>query len=197
MDECPLQQLLAVFLPIALDGGNFTVHIAPIEITKKRKPMNAELLNIHFSYDAATGQLSKRIGCKAGKLVGWRDPQGYIKVRFLGETYLAHRLIICMTSGEMPEVVDHLNGDRSDNRLCNLRAASVAENNRNAKQRADNTSGVTGVYWHTRKNKWRAQIAVAGKDISLGYFDSFDDAISARKAGEARHGFHMNHGRAA
>jgi hypothetical protein len=107
----------------------------------------------------------------------------------------AHRVIWALVHGEWPaDQIDHINGDPSDNRICNLRSVSNAENSRNSARPINNTSGVRGVYWHQSKNKWRARI---GKNISLGYFADFDEAVAARKAAEAERGYHPNHGRAA
>lgn len=126
------------------------------------------------------------------------DTPGYRQGRIFGKHYLAHRVAWALVHGEWPaEQIDHVNGIRSDNRLSNLRAVSRAENGRNQKRRSTNTSGVTGVQWVSRGNKWEARIQVAGRNRHLGYFASKDDAIIARKAAELEYGYHANHGRAA
>lgn len=109
---------------------------------------------------------------------------------------LAHRVIWAIVNGEWPEdQVDHINGDRQDNRLKNLRSVCRAENNKNSKRPCTNTSGVVGVGWRPRQNKWLAQIKTGGKAHYLGCFDDKQDAIRARKDAERKYGFHKNHGR--
>lgn len=122
---------------------------------------------------------------------------GYRCGQINGRRYQAHRVIWLLHSGEWPcDQIDHINGDRQDNRLVNLREASSSENHKNQRVSSNSTSGVCGVRWHTRDKKWNAHITIDGKANSLGYFALMEDAIAARKAAEARLGFHPNHGRA-
>lgn len=116
---------------------------------------------------------------------------GYIQLRMLGETHLAHRLVWKIMTGEMAEEVDHIDGDRTNNAWENLRNVSRSVNQRNVKRRSDNTSGAVGVSWHRARGKWAARIR--GKYI--GIYESYDDAARARKDAERAHQFHGNHGR--
>ena len=87
--------------------------------------------------------------------------------------------------GESSLFVDHINGDRLDNRRGNLRFANNAENMRNrTKLPAHNASGVIGVGWYKKTGRWKARITVNYKDIHLGYFTSFEDAVAVRKQAE-------------
>jgi uncharacterized protein YeaC (DUF1315 family) len=123
--------------------------------------------------------------------------KGYLWVNTKNTGYLAHRLIWAFHNGEWPDgCIDHINGDRSDNSMVNLRVVTHSENNKNAAMRKDNTSGHTGVSWSKPQNKWLAQIKVNRKSIGLGFFDNKQDAISARKEASEKYGFHKNHGRA-
>lgn len=123
---------------------------------------------------------------------------GYRRGSLLGKLQCAHRVAWLITYGEWPKgEIDHINGNRSDNRIANLRCVSHAENGRNQKRSSTNTSGVTGVHWYAALGKWQAHITVNGKLKPLGYFADIHDAIAARKAAEVDHGFHENHGRAA
>lgn len=85
--------------------------------------------------------------------------------------------------------VDHIRGrnTRNDNRKANLRICTVSQNSMNIGLRTDNTSGVTGVYWYKPQNKWVVKICVNQKDIHIGYFDKFDDAVKARKEAEDKY----------
>ncbi len=91
--------------------------------------------------------------------------------------------------------IDHINGDRGDNRISNLRVVTSTENNRNKAINKNNTSGVTGVTWSKSRRKWIAQIHIGKIGKALGGFDRVEDAIAARKNAETRYGFHENHGR--
>ncbi len=116
---------------------------------------------------------------------------GYREGRIYDGLYRAHRVIWAMKFGTCDHDIDHVSGDRSDNRLINLRAVTRADNLRNSCIRSDNTSGVTGV---RRKNgRWQARISTT----NLGSFDTFEEAVAVRKAAEAQRGFHPNHGRPA
>jgi hypothetical protein len=102
---------------------------------------------------------------------------------------------MCLSNGEWPNgQVDHINGDRSDNRICNLRIVDSQQNCRNQKLRKTNATGTMGVYFHKLTGKWTAQIMQSGKRIHLGLFDTKEGAISARKLAEVGYGYHPNHG---
>ena len=132
----------------------------------------------------------------AGKEAGWVMGNGYRLVSINGEQVLAHRVVFALVHGFWPtKQIDHINGDRLDNRPCNLRQVSPLENNRNTKRRSDNTSGHTGVVWSKLRQKWIATIHCNGKPVHLGIFADKHAAIAARHAGEIRFGFHSNHGR--
>lgn len=121
---------------------------------------------------------------------------GYRRGTVLGCDLLLHRVAWAIFHGAWPTgQIDHVNGDRLDNRITNLRDVSSTENNRNHKRRCTNTSGFMGVYWHPRDKKWVAQIRVARTKRQLGSFAKIEDAVAARKAAELTHGFHENHGR--
>ena len=94
---------------------------------------------------------------------------------------LLHRFLMKDAIGDDDTlVIDHINGDTSDNRKSNLRLASRSQNSFNAAKRKNNTSGIMGVSWKADKNKWKAYITPKGKQIHLGYYDSFNDAVIAR-----------------
>jgi hypothetical protein len=120
---------------------------------------------------------------------------GYLSGEIFYRAYFAHRVIWMLAHGEWPEAdIDHINGDRSDNRLANLRSVSRAENGRNQGIRRNNKSGVMGVCWSPRNAKWKAQIRVGGEQKHIGFFTDLAAATAARKAAESEYGFHPNHG---
>ena len=122
---------------------------------------------------------------------------GYMRGAISGRKVLAHRVAWAITYGDWPEQhIDHINGDRSDNRIVNLRLADIQANARNMKLFSTNTSGVAGVSRIKRENKWRASIWNSRRMIDLGSFHSFDEAVSARKQAEISLGFDPRHGRA-
>lgn len=121
---------------------------------------------------------------------------GYLHGRILGRLMLAHRVIFAMHHGVWPEnEVDHINGDRTENRIHNLRGATKIENMRNMKRSSANKSGKTGVHWCKREEKWVAQIRDASGQRCLGYFKEKSSAIEVRVEAERRIGYHSNHGR--
>ncbi len=121
---------------------------------------------------------------------------GYRHGSIENRSYRAHRVVFAIFYCRWPRSeVDHINGDRSDNRPRNLREVTRAENSQNMARRRDNKSGATGVHWRATEKKWQARIKISGRYISLGLHSSLLDAIAARKAAEIAHDFHPNHGR--
>jgi hypothetical protein len=92
-----------------------------------------------------------------------------------------------MHYGEIPDVIDHIDGDTRNNRIENLRTATRSQNSMNCKMRKSNTSGVKGVYWHRTASAWTASIRVSKVLTHLGTFADRFDAICARKSAEAKH----------
>ena len=154
---------------------------------------------IHDIFEYREGKLFwKNVKCNRVKVereAGHLNRNGYRYVMFNGKRYFAHRLIWLMQYGYIPDGIDHINGNRSDNRIENLRAASVSENSMNAKKRSDNTSGIKGVSLDKRSGKWLARCTVAGKKNHIGLFKNINDAAEAvRLFRENNHGEFANHG---
>lgn len=132
---------------------------------------------------------------KKGKIAGTKKKDGYINITVDGIDMRAHRIAWIYTYGSCDTFIDHINQERHDNRLSNLRAISGhSDNAKNTKLSTKNTSGVVGVCWSTHSKKWVAQLGHKGKVIWLGKFSRFEDAVDARKAGEQLYNFHENHG---
>jgi hypothetical protein len=121
---------------------------------------------------------------------------GYYVVRVDGRCYYQHRVIWFIQYGEWPRGdLDHINHNRADNRIENLREATPRENSRNKKMPADNTSGITGVCWHRQSNRWLARINNnTGKRVTK-YFKAKSDAVQWRSEKEIELGYHKNHGK--
>lgn len=94
----------------------------------------------------------------------------------------------------MPKEIDHINHNRSDNRLNNLREVTHVENGHNISKKTNNTTGYTGVVYHKATGKWLAQIMINGKNKYLGLFSTIEEAVEKRKEAEKDFNFYANHG---
>lgn len=132
----------------------------------------------------------------AGQSAGYIRQDGYLSLSLgTGNLYMVHRLIWKMMTGREPEYIDHLNGNRADNRWSNLREVDVSTNGKNAKLYSRNTSGHAGVEYLDKLGKWRARVQVGKKTVHLGLFSTKEKAVAARKEAERKNGYHDNHGR--
>lgn len=165
--------------------------------------LTQEYMREFFHYDPDTGVLTriKKLSWKGNPLPCKQVPKsmnfyGYLQVNVLGKPRFVHRLVFLYMEGSLPnEDVDHIDGDRLNNRWSNLRKVNRQDNLRNMGVRPDNTSGVVGVSFAKDRNKWHSYIHVGnGKRRTLGHFESFDAAVAARKTAEAEEGYHLNHG---
>lgn len=121
---------------------------------------------------------------------------GYLHGAIFGKNYAAHRVGWAIHHGRWPDgEVDHINGDRSDNRMANLRDVTTIENRRNQIRSAANASGVTGVHWCNTWNRWIARIGNKGKMRTIGNYANFDEAVAARLNAERELGFAEGHGK--
>lgn len=132
----------------------------------------------------------------AGKVAGTINSWGYRVIGIDGKTWIASRIAWVFVHGQLPEgQIDHINGVRSDDRICNLREVTPGQNRRNQQLRKDNSTGRIGVYWHAGAQKWMASIQFRNKQYHLGLFEDFNAAVDAREKAERKFGFHQNHGR--
>lgn len=137
-----------------------------------------------LNYNLATGifiWISKvNSNALPGYCAGCLNSQKYLVIRINKKLYLAHRLAWLYVYGAWPkDQIDHINLDKSDNRIDNLREATQWQNEGNVSIRRDNTSGIKGVSWYKRDRKWRANIQINGKQKNLGFFDNIESAAFA------------------
>ena len=114
-----------------------------------------------MTYDPVTGRFrwtTPRGSAKVGDLVGALDKEGYRRVRISRRSYYEHRLVWLWHHGEFPRILDHIDRDRANNRIENLRECHESQNAANAKRCSLNTSGYKGVYFDVDRGKWVARI---------------------------------------
>ncbi|MDE1484279.1 HNH endonuclease [Xenorhabdus bovienii] len=133
----------------------------------------------------------------ADKKAGGKDGKGYLITSIKGVTIRVHRAVWIFAHGSIPSslYIDHINHIRDDNRIENLRLVTHLQNQKNQSMHSTNTSGVNGVSFDRKRRKWVASLRHLDNTINLGEFESIDEAIEARLAGNKRFNFHHNHGR--
>lgn len=177
----PPQEVLAELLRYDPDTGNLFWRKRASHLFKDGR---------HSAEHIARRWNSKNANCEAFTAL---DNYGYRQGTILGRHVRAHLVIWALVHGDLPDGhIDHINHDKADNRLNNLRQVSHQGNKRNVGRSRANRSGVVGVIWC--QNRWQAYITVDAKSIYLGRFANKDQAVAARKAAEQQHGFHDNHG---
>jgi hypothetical protein len=154
---------------------------------------SGQLLEWLFSYDPQTGHfthLTARGGRSGGigAAAGTRANTGYISIKLPDRHVLAHRLAWLWMTGKWPDgEVDHINGDRADNRWCNLREATRSQQAQNGAKRSTNNSGRIGVFFDKHRKKWTACVTLHGRAVFRKRYDAFDEACAAREAAEQKH----------
>jgi len=141
-----------------------------------------ELLIYHKTTGHFYWKVDRRGGAKAKDLAGRITAAGYVEIRVDLKFYRAHRLAWIYLHGELEQSmqIDHVNGNRSDNRISNLRLATPKQNKENFPlRRAQTRSGLLGVCWNKRISRWKARICNNGKRINLGHFKTAEGAHAA------------------
>ncbi len=147
--------------------------------------LTADRLREVLRYSPSTGEFHWRVMCSArrpaGTLAGDKKKvSGYVLIGVDGFRYRAHRLAWLYMTGEWPaKQVDHEDTDRANNRWENLRPATNQQNQANSRLSKNNKSGVKGVFWNERLQKWQAKINVGRRQIHGGYHDSLAAAGAA------------------
>jgi hypothetical protein len=168
MKSIPIADILRKIRPLA------QMHQAALMTCPVNKLPSQETIKEKLHYDPETGLFRFIGGPRKGKVADCRHPNGYIQIGFGPPWVLfrAHRLAWIYVTGREPEQqIDHIDGDRSNNKWANLREATPRQNSANSKSTIPNTSGYRGVSWDARRNKWFVKIKVSGVQKFLGYYD--------------------------
>lgn len=152
-------------------------------------------------YEEETGLIywrKRRVGCRRNVSAGCLDKKsGYLFLQIKSKKYLAHRVAWVYVNGDIPNglQIDHIDHDRNNNKIKNLRAVTNSENQKNRKKSIRNSTGVNGVYFDKRNSTYYVQIHLNGKQKSLGAFKYLCEAKKAREDADKCHGYHENHGK--
>ena len=123
-----------------------------------------------------------------GKQIGTPDKNGYLRTHARqGHKVSCHRIIFFMFNGYLPEYVDHIDGNLENNRIENLREATICQNMQNCKLSIANKTGIKGVHWQKSMNKWAAGIRENKRWQNIGYFSHIFEAACARRSAELSH----------
>lgn len=163
-----------------------------------RMNLTQEYLKACVHYDVETGVFVARLPMgkrNEGDVLGSIGNHGYLTVTVGGKAYLAHRLAWFHEHGQWPFLIDHIDRDRHNNRIGNLRECTYEENAWNVTPMKGTASGVEGVNWSARRKKWVAKISGGGIHRTLGHFDAIEEAASVRaKAVEEQRGHFLHSG---
>jgi len=142
-----------------------------------------------FRYNAESGLLERKLKSGRWKVCGHKPVcQGYGYARVDGNMYYTHRVIWLLVHGEWPEhEIDHIDRNKMNNRIENLRAVTPSENQHNHGLRRDNSTGFTGICFHKAAKKYVAQIWLNGKPNYLGIFSTAEDAFLAYQLAKIEH----------
>lgn len=154
--------------------------------------MNQNLISEYFDYKDGHLYWKKVMHPNkqylVGQEVGSIHPTGYRHVTWMGKPHKVHRLIFMLHHGYLPPEIDHINGNRADNRIENLRPANRSENQCNRNILASNTSGYAGVSWHKKSQAWVVRVMKNGKTVVNQYFKDLE--LAGLFATEARNLYH-------
>jgi hypothetical protein len=169
-------------------------------VRNKEDLLTLDFLNRILSYNPETGMFTNMVyrGNRApeGSIAGTLTSLGYIKIKINGTLYLAHRLAWFIFYKEWPiGDLDHIDTERCNNAISNLRLASRSQNICNSPLRSSNKSGIKGVSWDRQSGKWNAKVAGYGRCGHVGRFESKEEAAAAvRHAREITHQNFTHHG---
>jgi hypothetical protein len=135
-----------------------------------------DYIRLFFTYNPETGEIRRK---DKKKSCGSYDGFGYLKIKIKGRSFMAHRVAWFLYYGKAPEMeLDHINGDRADNRICNLREVTRAENNYNRSHRVNQTTGYVGISPKRYKTHTLYKVHYRNRNY---YFDTIEEAVNFRK----------------
>jgi hypothetical protein len=153
---------------------------------------------LHQLFDYKDGNFYWKLDkgrAKKGDVANKNTDGRYQHIKFDQELHKFHRAVFMYHNGYLPQTIDHLNGNKLDNRIENLRPATYAENNFNKGITKTNKSGVKGVCWLKKRNKWNVSVSLGGKIVVQKRFDNLELAeLVAMEARDKYHGKYANHG---
>lgn len=164
-------------------------------VNSKTEIMTYEEAISLYKYDEGKLFFKKRTSSRTpeGSEAGFIRLDGYRSIGFKRRIYATHRVIFMMHYGFFPLMVDHIDGDKLNNKIENLRAVTALENARNSKKQKNNSSGFKGVYFDNQIKKFRSSITVLNKTIHLGNFNNIKDAANAYSIASKK--YHGEYGR--
>lgn len=139
-----------------------------------------------LDYDPLTGVVkwkTVRSNMVKNSIAGSTNNRGYKQISLNSKTYFLHRVIWVLMFGNIPKgfYIDHINGNKTDNRLENLRLATNSQNQQNRPAPKNSSSGYRGVTWHKQAQKWMARICYNKQRKTIGLFDTAENAYKAYK----------------
>lgn len=152
---------------------------------------------LHELFEYRDGTLIWKVTRRAGKVAGTFDKStGYYRIHIDKIYYRLHRMIFLYHHGYLTDglQIDHTDGNRTNNRIENLREVTNQQNQFNSKTSSRNKSGIKGVSWNEAKQKWEVRIMVNNRNKFIGYYDTLEEAEAAAiKARNELHGDHARH----
>lgn len=163
------------------------------------KQITQDCIKKILHYENTTGifkWIVKVVGRNIGDIAGTVNKDGYVQISIKSKLYSAHRLAYIYVHGDQKEdfYIDHINHNRSDNRIENLRACTRSQNCRNQNISKRNKTGFNGVSYRKSIGSYIVQITLNNKNVYLGSYKNIEEAIEVRKAANIKYGFHENHG---
>lgn len=163
-------------------------------LKRKSIPPSSELKELFDYHDGNLYHKHTRTGVYAGQRAGNFNIK-YPVVKINGSAFKLHRVVFMMHHGYCPECLDHINGNPHDNRIENLRPATISENYANKSLYKTSKSGVKGVYWHTQTNQWLGYVQFQKRRVYVGAFATLELAKECIElVREMMHGEFANHG---
>lgn len=129
---------------------------------------------LHWKKKRANGKI------KAGAVAGCTNERGYVQLHIGNKIYYAHRIIYLLVTGELPEYIDHRDGNQGNNHIDNLRPCTLSQNQYNRKAKKESVTGKKGIAYDRKAKLYKPCVKVKGKDKVLGYYKRLQDAVNAR-----------------